>query len=167
VLLEESRMNRKVPWMAISLFASLGSAAFSAEKASDLRRQLARAETEFYALYNKLNTERRFDMLCHMDRATGTAFTRRVCEPRYYEEARMAAASEEMQAATHASSSAYRGNGSGDRAAPNSQQEKDYFKNMRKLLENSPELQALQDKLDALRDRLDEIKASKARGDEH
>ena len=39
---------------------------------SQLRRDVYEAEEEFYALFNKLNDERDFDVRCRYERATGT-----------------------------------------------------------------------------------------------
>src|ERR1044071_6295677 len=80
----------RAAWMAMLLLASLSSAAVSAEKPADLRKQIAKTEQEFFALYNKPNTDPQSAMVCKRERAGGTVFATRVCQPQYVEAAQQA-----------------------------------------------------------------------------
>jgi hypothetical protein len=136
------------------LLVPLSGVASSAETPSGLRKQIAKTEQEFFALYNKLNTDRQYDMICRMDRATGTTLTARVCQPRYIEAAKRVDATERMQTATHA--------GPGmDATNPSTGlsfwQDDGFRKNMLEVMQKSPALQALGEKRDALQARLDEL----------
>ncbi|MEJ0040453.1 MAG: hypothetical protein WDO68_31265 [Gammaproteobacteria bacterium] len=141
-------------WIATLLLVPLSGVTFSAEKPYDLRQQIAKVEAEYFALYNKLNTDRQYDMLCKMDRATGTTLAKRVCQPRYVETAQRANASERVQTATHAGPGVDATNPS---AAASSSRDDAFRKNMLEVLRQSPELQALGEKRDALQARLDEL----------
>jgi hypothetical protein len=154
-----SAINRlAVPTTALwlGIFGELG---ITAEQPSEIRSQLAAVTTEFYALYNRLNSDRQFDMICSRDRAVGTNIEKRVCLPRYAREAQQANATETMQAATHAFSSAYGVATSGEASAKGSSSKWDsYLENLRGVLAKSPELQALAEKRDALRASLTQSK---------
>jgi hypothetical protein len=141
-------------WIAMLLLVCLSGAAFSAENPSDLRRQIAKTEQEFFALYNKVNTDPQYAMVCKMERAAGTTFATRVCQPQYVEAAQQANASQRMQAATHAGR-VEAANPSA--AAPFWQADEAFRKNMLDVLQKSPRLQALGEKRDALQARLDEL----------
>ena len=141
-------------WMAMLLLVPLSGAAFSAEKPSDIRQQIAKVEAQFFALYNKLNTDRQYDMVCKMDRATGTNFAARVCKPRYVQIAQQTNATERMQTATHSGPGVEATNPSAALSFP---QDDAFRKNMLDVLQKSPELQALGEKRDALQARLDEL----------
>jgi hypothetical protein len=140
-------------WMAMLLLVPLSGVAFSAETAADLRRQIAKTDEEFFALYNKLNTDPQYEMVCKMERADGSTFATRVCQPRYVEAAQQANASQRLQAATHA--------GRVDAANPNAAlpfgQDDAYRQNVLDVLQKSPRLRALGEKRDALQARLDEL----------
>lgn len=49
----------------------------------ELRREAIAAEDRFFARYNELNKERRFDVHCAVETATGHRLSRRVCRPQY------------------------------------------------------------------------------------
>jgi hypothetical protein len=147
-----------VVWMVSLLLLPLSGTAFSAESPSALRKQIAKAEQEFFALYNTLNTDRRFDIICKTDRATGTNFATRVCQPRYVETEQRAHASERLQTATHAGPGIEASNPG---AAPTFWQDEGFRKNMLEVLQKSPRLQALGEKRDALQARLDELMKKK------
>ena len=48
-----------------------------------MRLELQRIETRFYARYNELNTDDEFDIHCADEALTGTAFRNRSCQPRF------------------------------------------------------------------------------------
>ena len=48
-----------------------------------MRLELQRIETRFYARYNELNTDDEFDIDCADEALTGTAFRNRSCQPRF------------------------------------------------------------------------------------
>ena len=148
------RKKSRAGWMAMLLLAPLSGAALSAETPSSLREQIAKTEQEFFALYNKLNTDRQYDMVCKMDRATGTTLATRVCRPRYVETAQRADASERMQTAAHGGLGAEATNPS---TGPLFSQDDAFRKNMLEILQKSPKLRALGEQRDALQARLDEI----------
>ena len=83
------------------LFLAVTTAA-SAETAMRIRREMTKVESQYFALYNKLNTEKQFDMVCRMEAPTGSNFMRRICQPRYLESAKQTSASERIDAANHA-----------------------------------------------------------------
>jgi hypothetical protein len=149
----KTKKNR-AGWIAMLVLIPLSGAAFAADKPSDLRKQIAKVEAEYFALYNELNTDRQYDMLCKMDRATGTNFAKRVCQPRYVEAAQRAHASERMQVAARGGPGIDATNPS---AAPSSPQDDAFRENMRDILQKSPKLQALGEKRDALQARLDAL----------
>ena len=52
---------------------------------SEAKKAVIEAEERFYARYNELNKDHRFDIVCHMDVPADhpSRITTRVCEPRY------------------------------------------------------------------------------------
>lgn len=46
--------------------------------------EFRKVEKDMYALYNSLNEDRRFDVLCENRAETGTRLKKQVCLPRYY-----------------------------------------------------------------------------------
>lgn len=159
--------KRKVA-TGISMIAllALGSAARSAEKPGDVRKQITKAEEEYFALYNKLNTDRQYDMVCRKDVATGTTFAKRVCQPRYVELEQQANATQRIQSAIQAGASASAANtrgadigagGAGGPVTTTGASAEGFRRNMLEVLQKSPELQALGRKRDELQARLDEL----------
>ena len=63
------------------------------EKSSVMRAELERLEAQFYAEYNKLNTESQYDIFCETQNRTGTHFPVRICEPAFLTRAKKEAAS--------------------------------------------------------------------------
>lgn len=51
-----------------------------------LRTELVRAENEVYALYNELNDDDDYDIICKMEAPIGSQIKRRVCHARLYRE---------------------------------------------------------------------------------
>jgi len=149
--------------VALLLIVASFSAA-SAEKASDLRKEIVRTEDAFFALYNKVNTDRQYDMVCRKEAETGSTFLKRVCKPRYLEEVQSAAALERMQSAISAAASASAatgpvnvGAGSNSASTVAAGPDDGFRKNMIEVLQKSPELQALGKKRDELQMRLTEL----------
>ena len=54
----------------------------------ELRRDLFKAEAEFYSLYNKLNDDNDYDVRCRMESVTGNRTKHQVCRPVFFSEAR-------------------------------------------------------------------------------
>ena len=52
-----------------------------------LRTELVRAENEVYALYNALNDDDDYDIICKMEAPIGSQLKRRVCHARLYRDA--------------------------------------------------------------------------------
>lgn len=57
------------------------------EKLREMRAKLIEAEDRFYELYNKLNTDDQFDVVCSMEKRTGTNISARVCRPVFVNDA--------------------------------------------------------------------------------
>ena len=55
---------------------------------ADLRRDLVKAEDEFYSLYNELNDDNDYDVRCRWESPTGVRKKYQVCRPVFYSEAR-------------------------------------------------------------------------------
>ena len=53
-----------------------------------LRRDLIRAEGDFYALYNKLNDDNEYDVRCFYEAPTGLRTRNQVCRPVFFSKAR-------------------------------------------------------------------------------
>jgi hypothetical protein len=146
------------------LLVAVSAIAVSAEKPSAIRGEITKTEDAYFALYNRLNTVRQFDMICRKDRATGSSFLVRICQPRYVLAMQEANASQRMQAAVQSGASSgpanSRGPDVGNSVAAGvsaaSVQQDAFNKNMLEVLQNSPELQALGQKRDELQARLQE-----------
>jgi hypothetical protein len=50
---------------------------------SDLRRDVYQAEEDFYAVFNRLNDERDYNVRCFYEKATGTNIKNHVCRARF------------------------------------------------------------------------------------
>jgi hypothetical protein len=133
--------------------------AASAETVTSIRREMSRVEGQYFALYNKLNTDKQFDMVCRMEAPTGSNFMRRVCQPRYLESAKQTSASERIDAANHAGTPPQAGANVGAAmvggASVVDTQQDAFRRNMLDVLQKSPELQALGQKRDELQRKLD------------
>ena len=53
-----------------------------------LKKEIDLAEVSFYELFNKLNKDSKFDMICNRQKDTGTSISRTVCEARYMKDVR-------------------------------------------------------------------------------
>jgi len=58
-------------------------AAVSEKSLSQLRRETYEAEEDFYAIYNKLNDEKEFDVRCRYEKATGTNIKNHICRAQF------------------------------------------------------------------------------------
>jgi hypothetical protein len=148
--------------------------AMAAESAGKLRSEMAKVEKEYVDLYNKLNADRQFDIVCRMDTPTGSNFAVRVCQPRYLLRANEKAATERMQAAVGAGSSNSAANANGPNAGVASpgagnvagQPDLDtaFRQNLLAVQQKSPELQTLGKKRDDLQARYEDALKSKGSG---
>jgi hypothetical protein len=50
---------------------------------ADLRRDVYQAEEDFYAIFNKLNDDKEYDVRCSYEKATGTNIKNHVCRARF------------------------------------------------------------------------------------
>lgn len=148
-----------------------GASALAAESPARLRTEMARAEREFFDVYNKANTNPEFAIVCKMETPTGTNFATRVCRPRYLITADAQAASEHLQAAIEAGTATGPANANGPNVgAPvaagggNGTADKDqaFRQNVLEVMQKSPELQALGKKRDDLQTRYDEAMKGKS-----
>jgi hypothetical protein len=165
-----SRGLALVPGLALFCASGVGVAADSPGK---LRAEMARAERDYIELYNKVNTNPEFAIICRMDTPTGTTFAVRVCQPKYLIVANARSAAERMQSAVSAGNSTGGANSNGPNVgvgfggggvAPAAADKDEAFKqNMLDLLQKSPELQALGKKRDDLQARFNE--ATRGKGD--
>jgi len=55
----------------------------SKKSLSQLRRETYEAEEDFYAIYNKLNDEKEYDVRCRYEKATGTNIKNHVCRAQF------------------------------------------------------------------------------------
>lgn len=63
-----------------------------------VQREMYAVQDQAYALFNELNTEDDYDIICRTERPWGSQFTHRVCQARFEREARSRAALEFLQA---------------------------------------------------------------------
>jgi hypothetical protein len=143
-----------------------GGTASAADKPGALRTEIVKAEDAYFALYNKLNADRQYDMICRKERATGTNFATRVCQPAYLLKANQESASERMRAAVSAGDASGTANARGSNignpatTAPTVEmaaKDEAFRRNMIEVLQGSPELQELGRKRDELQARLDAV----------
>lgn len=156
-------------WGALLLV--IGASALAAESPSKLRSEMAKAEKQYIELYNKVNSNPEFAIVCRMDKPTGTRFAARLCQPKYLIAENARSASESIQSALAVGNSTGPANSNGsivgaglaagaaDGAAGN--KDEAFKQNMLELLRKSPELQALGKKRDELQTRYDETMKAK------
>lgn len=58
-------------------------AVVSQKSQADLRRDVYQAEEDFYALYNKLNDDKDYDVRCFYEKPTGTNIKNHICRARF------------------------------------------------------------------------------------
>ena len=145
-----------------ALWVIMGGMAAAADNPRDLQAEMVKIENEYFALYNQLNTDHQYDMVCQKVRATGSRFDTRVCQPRYVLTAKENAASERVHSAIAAGEASGPANArgpdvgnevAGGAHAVQLSKEDAFRKNMLDVLQNSPELQALGKKRDELQAR--------------
>lgn len=159
--------------MLLALGLLAGGLAAAADNPNKLRSEMAKAERQYVDLYNKLNTERQFDIVCRMDTPTGSTFAVRVCQPRYLLRAKEKSATERMQAAVTAGDSTGAANAGGPNVGATSaatgmitapDKDEAFRQNMLAVQQRSAELQALGAKRDELQARYDQALKDKASG---
>ena len=150
--------------LLVMLLTAFSGAAAAEDSPSKLRSEAVKVEKQYVDLYNKLNTQREFDIVCKMQQPTGTRFPVRVCKPRYLVNATETAASESMQSAGQ-SASATRDNvgsptgpsvgvaGVGGAAQGDPAMQRAFLEHVLAVQEKSPELQALGKQRDELQAR--------------
>ncbi|MEJ0098672.1 MAG: hypothetical protein WDO12_02595 [Pseudomonadota bacterium] len=156
-------MSRSFPF-ATSLLLVACAAASAGESPSQLRTELAKIEKQYIELYNKTNTNPQFEIVCKMEKATGTQFATRVCRPRYVLDAMQNSASDIVQRAINSgATSGASSSGPGAGATPvvgatGNQVDKDtaYKQNLMDAQLKNPELMALGKKHDELQKQLDD-----------
>jgi len=155
--------------LAVSLLALCGTAA-GADSPSKLRSEMTKVEKAYVELYNELNADHQFDIICVMQQPTGTRFPVRVCQPRFLVDSTAAAASDRMQSAVSASASASPANAAGPNVgvaatggAMSGQADKQqaFLQNILAVQQKSPELQALGKQRDELQARYAEATKGK------
>jgi hypothetical protein len=155
------------------LLLTMCAGAIAKDSPARLRSEMVKAEKQYFELYNKLNTDPQFEIVCFNDKPTGSNFATRVCRARYLLDARQTSAREHMQGAISASATSGPGNAAGANAGiplagagVPAQPEKDeaFRKNVLQIQKNSPELQALGRKRDELQKRLDDASDDKDGG---
>jgi hypothetical protein len=137
-------------------------AAASTDNPRQLQDEMVKVENEFFALYNQLNTDHQFDMVCRNERQTGSRFDARVCQPRYLLTAKENAASERVHSAIAAGESSAPANSrgpdvgaavAGGTATAHVSKDEAFRQNLLDVLQKSPELQGLGKKRDELQTR--------------
>ncbi len=64
---------------------------------ADLRREITLAEDRMYAIFNELNTDDGYDIICKKETRIGSQIPKRVCLARMYRERRSEAAMDETE----------------------------------------------------------------------
>lgn len=59
----------------------------SQKSADELRRDLWKAERDFYSIYNKLNDDSRYDVRCTREAPTGSVLKTQSCRPKFLDRA--------------------------------------------------------------------------------
>jgi hypothetical protein len=57
-----------------ALWLTMCGMAAAADNPRDLQAEMVKVENEYFALYNQLNTDHQYDMVCQKVRATGSRF---------------------------------------------------------------------------------------------
>jgi hypothetical protein len=143
----------------------------AAESQAKLRSSLAKVDKQYIELYNKLNTEAEYEIVCRNEKTTGTAYASRVCRARYLNTAMQNASSQHMSGVREPGSNS-------NVASPSAQamgsalagtgmsgmQEKDeaFRQHLVEVMQKNPELQELGKQRAALQQQLDEVTGSKA-----
>jgi len=167
------KISRGFAFVSALAMCCTSSVVVAADNPGKLRAEMAKVERQYIDLYNKVNTNPEFAIICRMDKPTGTSFAVRVCQPKYLIAANARSAAEQIQFAVAAGNATGGANangpnvgaGFGGGAAANSAADKDeaFKQNMLDLLQKSPELQALGKKSNDLQARLAE--ATKGKGE--
>jgi hypothetical protein len=123
------------------------------EKLHVMRAEMIKLEDQFFAEYNKLNTDHQYDVFCDVEAETGTLIRKRVCRPVFVSRA----TEEEAQALLR-----------GDSAPPANltilAKEPDYEKNVLAVINKNPQLRKLVREREALEKRYDAVRKQKLKG---
>ena len=66
------------------------------QRLSSMRREIERAQEDFYKLFNANTSDHQLDMHCHVETPTGSRVSRRVCRPQFVDNATARGASDLM-----------------------------------------------------------------------
>jgi hypothetical protein len=145
---------------------TLCGSAGAADSPNKLRAGMAKAEQDYITLYNKLNTERQFDIVCVTSKPIGSGIPVKVCQARYLLHAAATAATERMQSAVAAGNATGGANASGPNVgaataggtvAGQPDKLQAFRQNILDVQQKSPELQALGRHRDELQRRYNEL----------
>jgi len=145
------RKNMLAALMSAVLLAGPGGATLASGEPSDLRAQIAEARKKYFALYNELNPNPQYEMVCRK------VFGELTCRPQYFVAARQKAADKctkgfyqerpyELITIAAAWCNADRVQVLATAAA----QEENFRKNVQEVFQRSPELRALGQRLEEL-----------------
>jgi hypothetical protein len=156
-----ARITASLP---VALLLSMAAAqAIAADSPAKLRSEMAKAEREYVELYNQLNADPQFQILCVNEKPTGSSFATRVCRPRYLMDATRASARESLDGAVAsggtASSASAGGPAVGAQAGTNPAgqpgKEAAFKQHVLDIMAKNPQLRALGAKRDELQQRLE------------
>jgi hypothetical protein len=154
--------------LMLAICASTG----AAESQSKLRSSIAKVDKQYIELYNKLNTESQYEIVCRNEKTTGTNYASRVCRARYLRNAMENASSERMRSAFEPGSNSSPNNtaanpgigGALTGTGMSGMDEKDeaFRQHLIAVMQKNPELQELGKQRAALQQQIDEVTGSKA-----
>jgi hypothetical protein len=151
------------PALAVLLLA-LCAKAMAADSPAKMRSESARLERQYIELYNKLNTDPQFEIVCRNEKPTGSNFNTRVCRARYLLDAMQASATERMRSAISNNANSAPANAAGSSGGIEltgtglpiqPDLDEAFRKNVLAMQAKSPELQALGTRRDVLQKQLD------------
>ena len=138
-------------FMSTLLLAGLGHAALASENSTNLPKQIAKTKQQYFGLYNQLNTNSQFEMVCRR------VFGELTCKPRYLIEARQKAKKACAPVGVYPPEYGFPYiSGESCRTDRNkvlsaaAEQERDFLRNVVQVFQRSPELQSLGLKLEEL-----------------
>jgi hypothetical protein len=156
---------------AALLMLAICASTSAAESQSKLRSSIAKVDKEYIELYNKLNADPRYEIVCRNEKTTGTSYASRVCRARYLRNAMDNASSDRLRGAAEGN------NASPANAAANAgiggamvgtgvkgMEEKDeaFRQHLLSVMQKNPELQELGKQRAVLQQQLDEVTGTKA-----
>lgn len=154
------------------LMLAICASAGAAESQTKLRSSIAKIDKQYIELYNKLNTESQYEIVCRNEKTTGTSYASRVCRARYLRGAMDNASSDRMRGANEPGSNSNPNNASAsagiggalDGTGMRGMEEKDeaFRQHLIATMQKNPELQELGRQRAALQQQLDEVTGGKA-----